>query len=172
MENDGEIGVEERIRRMEWAIEKEEREKRKRNLIFKGVKGGERDAVEEIRKICDELEVEVEIEETRRVKTGREGRGEVIIVTVKKEENKRRILERKRRLRGMDSEVGNRGRKKGERRARGKWNEEGREEFIKLMEKRPERRDESIKEKWEELKERIGAALKKVDEKKDREGGG
>lgn len=73
----GEEGVEGRIRSMEWAIEKEEREKKDELKVFKCLKGVEENIEEEVRKICRELGVEVEIEEMRRVKTGREERGEI-----------------------------------------------------------------------------------------------
>lgn len=41
-----------RIKRMEWVMEKGERERRRRNLIFKGVRG--ESVKEEVLKICRE----------------------------------------------------------------------------------------------------------------------
>lgn len=101
--NKGE-GVEGRMRRMERLIEKEEREKRRRNVIFKGVRAEGGKVKEEIIKLCREMKVSegMEFEEIKRVRTGREDKGEMIIIKVKKEEDKRKILENKGRLRGRE----------------------------------------------------------------------
>lgn len=87
--------VEERIKRMERVLEREEREKRKKSLVFKGIKSEKGDTEKEVRGICKEMGLEVEIEELRRIKTGKEERGEMIIIRVSSEEMRRRILENK-----------------------------------------------------------------------------
>lgn len=55
---------------------------------------------EEIKNICKEIGVDIEIEEIRKVKMGREEKGDMLIVKVRSEENKRKILENKRKLKG------------------------------------------------------------------------
>lgn len=94
--------VEKRVRRMERILEREEREKRKKNLVFKGIKEEKGDIEKVVRRICREIGIEIEIEELRRVKTGREERGEMIIAKMRSEETKRKILENTGRLRGKE----------------------------------------------------------------------
>lgn len=76
------------------------RERRKKNLVFKGVRKVKEGSKEEIKNICKKIGVDIEIEEIRRVKTGREEKGDMLIVKVRSEENKRKILENKRKLKG------------------------------------------------------------------------
>lgn len=60
------------MKRMEWVLEREERERRKRNLVFKGVKVRNGKIEEELLKLCREMGTGegIEIEELKRVKTG------------------------------------------------------------------------------------------------------
>lgn len=88
------IGMWKRMERME----RMRRERRKKNLVFKGVR--KEGSKEEIKNICKETGVDIEIEEIRKVKTGREEKGDMLIVKVRSEENKRKILENKRKLKG------------------------------------------------------------------------
>lgn len=76
-----------RMKRMEMMMEREERDKMKRNLVFKGVRKGKEDNKEEIRNICREIRVDIEIDEIRNIGTGREKKGEMIIVKIMTEEN-------------------------------------------------------------------------------------
>lgn len=56
--------------------------------------------MEEIKNIYREIGVDIEIEEIRKIKTRREEKGDMLIVKVRSEENKRKILENKRKLKG------------------------------------------------------------------------
>lgn len=56
----------------------------------------------EIRKICKEVGVEIEIEDLRRIKTGREEWGQLVVVKLKSEEARKKILENKSRLKGRE----------------------------------------------------------------------
>lgn len=76
------------------------RERRKKNLVFKDVRKVKEGSKEEIKNICKEIGVDIEIEEIRKVKMGREEKGDMLIVKVRSEENKRKILENKRKLKG------------------------------------------------------------------------
>lgn len=55
-------------------LEREEREKRKKNIIFKGIRAEKGDSEKEVRRICREIRIDIEIEELRTIKTGREER--------------------------------------------------------------------------------------------------
>lgn len=94
--------MEGKIKRMERVMEREEREKRKKNLLFKGVQGEGGMMKEEIIKLCGEIGVEVDIEEIRMVKTGKEEKGKMVIVKLRKEDSKRRILENNGKLKGRE----------------------------------------------------------------------
>lgn len=90
-----------KVKWMEWKIEKEEREKRKRNIVIKGVKKTE--SIErEIEEICRSIEVKVEIEGIKELRTGREERGEMILVKLKDEEMKREVMRNKGKLKGKE----------------------------------------------------------------------
>lgn len=54
------------------------------------MKGEEESIREEIKKIDKKIGVKIEMEEIRRVKTGREEKGEMVIIKVKSEDNKRK----------------------------------------------------------------------------------
>lgn len=56
------------------------------------MKKGKGDSREEIRNICREIGVNIEIEEFRNIRTGRKEKGEMVIVKVKTEGNRRQIL--------------------------------------------------------------------------------
>lgn len=77
------------------------RERRKKNLVF-GVRKVTEGSKEEIKNICKKIGIDIEIEEIRKVKTGREEKGDMLIVKVRSEENKRKILENKRKLKGRN----------------------------------------------------------------------
>lgn len=93
--------INERMKRLERLMKNEERDKRKKNLIFKGVKG-EGEVIDRVDKVGREIGVEIEIEEIKKIKTGREERGEMLLVKVKTEKNKRRIMKYKKKLKGRD----------------------------------------------------------------------
>lgn len=95
--NPEKVGIWERMERTERIMK---RERRKKNLVFKGVRKVEEDSKEEIKNICRKIEVDIEIEEIRKIKTEREEKGDMLIVKVRSEENKRKILENKRKLKG------------------------------------------------------------------------
>lgn len=94
--------LEERVKKMEWKAEIDEKQLRRRNLMFKGVKGGEGNLKKRVANISREIGVEIEIEELRSVKMGREDRGELVTVKVRSKENKRKIRENKGKLKGRD----------------------------------------------------------------------
>lgn len=66
------------------------------------MKGESGDTKRKIIKIGKEIGIEIEIEQLRKVKTGKEERGEMVIVKIITEENRRKILENKKKLRKKD----------------------------------------------------------------------
>lgn len=66
------------------------------------MKGELGDTKREIIKIGKGIGIEIEIEQLRKVKTGKEERGEMVIVKIITEENRRKILENKKKLRRKD----------------------------------------------------------------------
>lgn len=52
--------------------------------------------------ICKEIEVSIDIEEIKEIKAGKEEKGRMVIVKVKSDESRRKILENKRKLRGKE----------------------------------------------------------------------
>lgn len=68
------------------------------------MKGESGDTKREIIKISKGIEIgiEIEIEQLKKVKTGKEERGEMVIVKIITEENRRKILENKKKLRRKD----------------------------------------------------------------------
>lgn len=93
------IGIlEERMGRLERGAEKEERQKRRKNLIFKGIRGEKGKIKEDIEEICRNIGAEIEIENVREIRAGNEGKGKMVLVRLKTEEDKRKILENKRKI--------------------------------------------------------------------------
>lgn len=65
-----------KVRRLEWILEKEDRHKRKRNIVIKEIKR-EGELKKEVTDIWKDLGVKVEVEEIKKLKKGdreREGR--------------------------------------------------------------------------------------------------
>lgn len=103
MKEGGREGVEgmvERIRDMERKLEWREREKKKRNIVMKGLKVGKGRIEVEIEKVMSNIGVKVRIEEVRRIKTGKEEWGEMVVVKLGSEEKKKKVMEGKKKLRG------------------------------------------------------------------------
>lgn len=89
---------------MERSLENKERKKRK-NIIIKGAEVKEDKRRETAEKIIKIIEVKVEIKEIRRISEETEkGKGEMLLIKLENEEQKREIMRKKKRLR-----VGKRG---------------------------------------------------------------
>lgn len=95
-----------KVMRIEKSLEGEEREKRRKNIVIKGVEtkdGNKREAVEELLKVID---VKVEITEIRRIGVGMEkGRGEMLLVKLGNKEQKWEIMTKKKNLKGRKERV-------------------------------------------------------------------
>ncbi|XP_067215679.1 golgin subfamily A member 6-like protein 6 [Linepithema humile] len=97
----GEEGkVESRVRELEGKLERREREERKKNVIVKELKVGEGGRREAVERLMAEIGAKVEIEEMRGLGRNIERGTETLWVKLKKEEQKREVMRRKRELRG------------------------------------------------------------------------
>ena len=85
---------------MEKKWKRIEKEERKRNVIIKGLKVGEGNAKMEIEKILNGIGRMVTVKELRRIRTTREDWGEMWLVSLDSGEEKRKIMEGKRKLKG------------------------------------------------------------------------
>lgn len=70
-------------------MEREKRERRNKNLVFKRIKEEDSKIKDGVEKICKEIGVEVGIEKIRKIRTGLEERGGMVIITIRTEEEKR-----------------------------------------------------------------------------------
>lgn len=91
---------------MERSLENEEREKRRKNIIIKEAevkKDKRREAAEKIIKI---IGVKVEIKEIRRIGEGTEkGKGEMLLIKLENEKQKREIMRKKKTLKGKRKRI-------------------------------------------------------------------
>jgi len=92
-------GLETRIIKIEKNIEARERkERRKRNLVIKGVQKMKGDWRWGVEKILKDIGVEIRCEEMKRLSIGNEERGDMVWVKFGSEENKRIVWEKKKSL--------------------------------------------------------------------------
>lgn len=94
----------ESVRKLERGNERRERGERKRNILMKGIKEGKGGLRVEVERVLKKIEGEVGIEEIRRIEGGSK-KGSMVIVKVKREEEKRNIMNNKWRLRGEQNLV-------------------------------------------------------------------
>ncbi|EFN83458.1 vicilin-like seed storage protein At2g18540 [Harpegnathos saltator] len=93
-----EKGTEERMKEVERRIEMREREERRRNIITRGTKRGEREIWERLRKIIRELGIEMEVKEIRKMGRGKETETERRIIRVERIKGKREIMRRRKEI--------------------------------------------------------------------------
>lgn len=95
-----------KVMRIEESLEGEEREKRRKNIVIKEIEtkdGNRRGAVEELLKV---IGVKMEVTEIRRIGEGTEkGRGEMLLVKLKNEEQKWEIMANKKNLKGRGERI-------------------------------------------------------------------
>lgn len=84
---------------------KKEKKDRKRNIVVKGVKimgGKKKEAVE---KIMKDIETEIKIEEIRRLRGNEEKETKMIWVRLGNKEQRKEVMEKKKRLRGKKERI-------------------------------------------------------------------
>lgn len=97
--------LEERFKNLERKIEKEERQARRKNLIFKRIRGEKEKLKENGKDICKGIGAEVMIEKVREIRAGNEERGKMVLVKLESEEERKKILENKRKLKGKEIRI-------------------------------------------------------------------
>lgn len=93
---------EDRMERLERRYELKEREERKRNFVLKGLGEGVGDLKVGVEEVMKRLGVEVKAEEIRKIELGGKKKGNLLIVKVGSEEEKRRVMQNKWKLKGGD----------------------------------------------------------------------
>lgn len=97
--------LESRIKMTEKKIEWKEKGDRKKNIVIRRVeieKGGVRRRIE---KVIGKLEVDIKIEDVRKVGTAREGERGTVVVTLGSREQKRQVMKNKNKLRGREERI-------------------------------------------------------------------
>src|SRR5436190_6500260 len=106
MGHEGQVSdMEGRLRALEWSREREERERRGKNILIKGLKGvgeGQEELERSVKLICKEIGVEVEVRRAKRLKVGRKERGEVMLVELGEERERRQMLKNIKKLKGKE----------------------------------------------------------------------
>jgi len=94
----------EKVKQLERRWEMKERGERRRNLIVKGMKGGEGSMKERVEKVIKGLGVRVEgkVEDVRRIDGGKREKGDMVIVKMATKEAKREVMVNKWRLKGKE----------------------------------------------------------------------
>ena len=92
--------LEEKVMILEREKERREKAERKTNIVVRGVKAEEGKEKEEVEKVIEKIGVKVRIEGVRKIKAYKEEYGGVWIIRLVNEEEKRKVLEEKRKLRG------------------------------------------------------------------------
>lgn len=93
--------IKEKIRKIKENIEREERLKRRRNLIFKGIRE-DSGRITGVENLCKEIGVSVGIDKVKEVKAGKEEKGKMVIVKLNSEGDKKKILTNKDKLKGKE----------------------------------------------------------------------
>jgi len=99
-EGGGEKDLEERVKKVERMWDRRERQERRRNVVVKGYKVDGRGMNIQIKEIFEKIRAEVEIDDIRVVKTGREEWGGMAVVSLRSEEDKKEVMRKKKELRG------------------------------------------------------------------------
>jgi len=99
-EGRGDKDLEERMKKVERMWDRRERQERRRNVVVKGYKVDGRGVTSQIKEIFEKIRAEVEIDEIRVVKTGREEWGGMAVVSLRSEEDKKEVMRKKKGLRG------------------------------------------------------------------------
>jgi len=94
----------ERVKRLERRVERKEREERRNNIILKGVREGEGN-LEGMQRVWEKLGLKVKVENIREIKGGRGSRGSMWVVRVGSEEERRRIVQNKWKLKGEEVRI-------------------------------------------------------------------
>ena len=86
-------------------MEGEERMKRERNIILKGVKVWSGTGEEEVKNLMRDIGAQVRVEEVRNLVGKKGGKGSILLVKVGSEQEGKEVLEKKKRLKGREERI-------------------------------------------------------------------
>ncbi|XP_046615350.1 uncharacterized protein LOC124302827 [Neodiprion virginianus] len=95
-----------RLKEMEWAIERKEREKRRGNIVVRGARLEKGREKEELKKILQLIGVEVEVKDMWEVGAKKGGEKGIWIARLGNREQKRQVMGRKSLLKGREERIG------------------------------------------------------------------
>lgn len=95
----------ERLKEIERKIEWRDREERKRNVIIKGVEIKEGKRREAVEKVLEIIRARVEVREVKRIARDGDREGEMTLVRLGSEEQRKEVMERKAKLREKNERV-------------------------------------------------------------------
>lgn len=98
-------GMDDKMKEIEWKLEKREREERRRNIIIKGLEEREGRRREVVEGLLRDIGVVVEIGEIKRIGGDKEKGREMIVVKLGSEEQKREVMRNKRKLKGRREKI-------------------------------------------------------------------
>jgi len=90
--------VAERVKEIEWRLERKERQERRKNIIIRGLEVKEGKRREKVEEVMERIGARVKVEEVRKLGGG--GLVETVWVRLEGEEQKREVMGRKSRLKG------------------------------------------------------------------------
>lgn len=103
-EDTGEGSVERRIREVEMKIEMKERERKRRNILIKGMEVRE-ERRKEMEETMERIRAKVSVEEVRRIGGDKEKDRETVLVRLENEEQRREVLMKKSNLKGRRERI-------------------------------------------------------------------
>lgn len=90
------------MRKLERAWEYKEKEERRRNLVLRGIRIGERGIREITEEVLKKIGVEAKIEDIKKIDIGKKDKDSLVVIKVGSEEEKSRIMQNKWKLKGSE----------------------------------------------------------------------
>lgn len=100
-----EAGVTERVKEIKRKMEWREKEESKKNIIMRGVEVKEEKRREAVERVLGMVGAKVDIQEVKRLRGDGDKEGEIILVKLGNEKQKREVMERKSKLRGRKEKI-------------------------------------------------------------------
>lgn len=91
-------GIDDKIKEIEWKLEKREREERRRNIIIKGLEEREGKRMEVVERLLRDIGVSVKIKELKKIRGNKDKKKEMIVIKLGSKEQKSGVMRNKRKL--------------------------------------------------------------------------
>jgi len=92
-----------RIKALERKWERKERDDRRKNILIKGLKVGEEELKKRVEKILEGVRGDIKVEEVKNIQAGKMEKGKLVVVRLKSEDMRRRVLRNKGKGGNMDT---------------------------------------------------------------------